>query len=268
MSDVKLAREGADDRVAKPRRRIQRIARGLGLAVALVIATLLAATLATARWGDAMLWPPPPGEPTVEIFVVNHGYHSGVVLPRRALADQASRRGLSALGMVATRFADFERLEFGWGEEAFYRQVPTVGSVTAPLALRALLRPGNASVVHVVGVRGHPRTAFPHSDLVRLKLSPAGFERLADKLDASFARDAEGRVREPIGPGLYGTSLFFHATGTFHLFHVCNHWTADLLDAAGVPTAPVVATLPAGLLLDLEWRSGLEPLPRPDAPLL
>src|SRR5262249_15857843 len=139
MSDVKLAREGADDRVAKPRRRIQRIARGLGLAVALVIATLLAATLATARWGDAMLWPPPPGEPPGESLVVNHGYHSGVVRPRRALADQASRRGLSALGMVATRFADFERLEFGWGEEAFYRQVPTVGSVTAPLALRALL---------------------------------------------------------------------------------------------------------------------------------
>jgi uncharacterized protein (TIGR02117 family) len=268
MSDVKRARNDADDGAVRPRRRFRRIARGLALAVALVIGTLLAATLATARFGDAALWPPAPGAATVEIFVVSHGYHAGVVLPRRALAEEGSRRGLAALGVLATRFADFERLEIGWGDEAFYRQVPTVGSVTAALALRALLRPGNPSVVHVVGVTGHPRTAFPHSDLVRLKLSPAGFARLADKLDASFARDGDGRVREPIGRGVYGTSLFFHATGTFHLFHVCNHWTADLLDAAGVPTAPVVATLPAGLLLDLEWRSGLEPLPRPDAPLL
>ena len=52
-------------------------------------------------------------------------------------------------------------------------------------------------------------------------------------------------------------SLFFRANGTFHLFRVCNHWIADLLDAAGVPTAPLLATLPSGLLLDLKWRSGL-----------
>jgi hypothetical protein len=45
------------------------------------------------------------------------------------------------------------------------------------------------------------------------------------------------------------------------MFNVCNHWIANLLDAAGVPTAPVLATLPFGLLLDLEWRSGLVRLP-------
>ena len=27
--------------------------------------------------------------------------------------------------------------------------------------------------------------------------------------------------------------------------------------AAGVPTAPVLATLPSGLFLDLQWRTGL-----------
>jgi Protein of unknown function (DUF2459) len=56
-------------------------------------------------------------------------------------------------------------------------------------------------------------------------------------------------------------SLFFRANGTFHLFHVSNHWIADLLDAAGVPTVPLLATLPSGLLLDLKWRSGLVRLP-------
>jgi hypothetical protein len=43
---------------------------------------------------------------------------------------------------------------------------------------------------------------------------------------------------------------------------VCNHWLADLLAAAGVSTAPVPATLPPGLFLDLEWRSGLRPVAR------
>ena len=106
-----------------------------------------------------------------------------------------------------------------------------------------------------------PETMFPLSDLVRIDLGAAGFERLAEKLDATFARGPDGLRPEELGPGLYGASLFFRANGAFHLFNVCNHWIAGLLDAAGVPTAPVLATLPFGLLLDLEWRSNLVRLP-------
>jgi hypothetical protein len=122
-----------------------------------------------------------------------------------------------------------------------------------------LLRPGNPSVLHLVGVGNDPRAMFPHSEVVRLELGAPGFERLVGKLDETLARE-EGRALE-LGPGLYGTSLFYRANGTFHLFRVCNHWVADLLDAAGVPTAPLPATLPFGLLLDLQWRAGLSRLP-------
>ena len=128
------------------------------------------------------------------------------------------------------------------------------------LAIRALFRPGNPSVLHVVGINNHPRATFAQSDVVRIELGEASLARLADRLDATFARDAAGRAEE-LGPGLYGPSLFFRANGTFHIFNVCNHWIAGLLDAAGVPTAPVLATLPFGLLIDLEWRSGLVRLP-------
>jgi uncharacterized protein (TIGR02117 family) len=154
----------------------------------------------------------------------------------------------------------------GWGDEGFYREVPTAESVTMGLAMRALFRPGNPSVLHVVGVNGDPRAMFANSDLVRVNISDAGFARLTDMLDATFARSKGSLMPEELGPGLYGTSLFFRANGAFHLFNVCNHWIANLLDAAGVPTAPVLATLPFGLLLDLEWRSGLARLPPPPAP--
>jgi uncharacterized protein (TIGR02117 family) len=231
-----------------------------GLLIAAVI--FVAAVVVTARHGDAGLWPPAPGAPTTEIFVVSHGYHAGVVISRRALADAASRRGLTTLGEISTRFADFDRLEIGWGDEGFYREVPTVASLTVAMAARALFRPGNRSVLHVVGINNDPRAAFARSDMVRIELGEASFARLADKLDATFARDEKGRP-EDLGPGLYGPSLFFRANGTFHIFNVCNHWLAGLLDAAGVPTAPVLATLPFGLLADLEWRAGLARLPAP-----
>lgn len=232
---------------------------GLGLVIAALLFAAL--TIATARWGDSSLWPPAPGAPITEIYIVNHGYHAGIAVPRAALAEQASRQGLSALGYVATRFADFDWLEIGWGDEGFYRYVPTVESLTVALALRALFRLGNPSVLHVVGVKTDPRAMFANSELVPIGLSDAGFARVAALLDSTFARSNGSVMPQDLGPGLYGTSLFFRANGAFHLFNVCNHWIARVLDAAGIPTAPVLATLPFGLLLDLRWRSGLVPLP-------
>ena len=130
------------------------------------------------------------------------------------------------------------------------------------MALRALLLPNNRSVLHVVGFRNHPRQAFARSDMVRIKVSEAGFARLLERLEATFTREEGTDFPVELGPGLYGPSLFFRANGAFHLFHVCNHWVADLLNAAGLPVTPVLATLPAGLFFDLKWRAGIGPMPR------
>jgi uncharacterized protein (TIGR02117 family) len=227
------------------------------LAAAFVV--LLGLTLVTARHGNPGIYPPAPGADSVEIFLVNHGYHTGIVLPRAATADIGERRGLAALVAVTARFAAFSSLEIGWGDEGFYRAAPTIGAVTVPLALRALFWPGNPSVVHVVGLNESPPTVFADSELVSIRLSTDGFAGMLALLDASFARTGRGELTE-LGPGLYGTSLFYRAVGAFHIFNVCNHWVARLLDAAGVPTSPVLSIAPPGLLLDLRWRSGLRSL--------
>jgi uncharacterized protein (TIGR02117 family) len=243
--------------------RLLRLA-GLGIAAAVValILALVLATVLTARFGDPALWPPGAGEPRVEIFVVSHGYHSGLVLSREAVAEAAGRQSHAALGAVSQRFAGTRWLEIGWGDEGFYRHVPDVASLTIGLAVRALFRPGNPSVVHVVGLPGHPREVFSRSDIVRIELSSGGWARMLDALEASFSKGEGGAVPQPLGPGLYGSSLFYRGVETFHVFNVCNHWAARLLSAAGVPTAPVLATLPPGLFLDLQWRAGLVALPK------
>jgi uncharacterized protein (TIGR02117 family) len=236
-----------------------RLLRRMGLGIASVVVLLIAVTLLTARSADPALWPPGPGEPRVEIFVVSHGYHSGLVLPRETMTEAASQRGHVALGAVAQRFSGYRFVEVGWGDESFYRHVPNVASLTFGLAVRALFRPGNPSVVHVVGVPGRPREVFPRAGVVRVELSGGGFARMLDALEASFGKEG-GAPPEPLGLGLYGPSLFYRSVEAFHVFNVCNHWVARLLSAAGVPTAPVPATLPPGLLLDLRWRAGLVPL--------
>jgi uncharacterized protein (TIGR02117 family) len=236
-------------------KRLRLIGVGIAAAVFALVLALIGLAVLTARSGDPALWPSAPGEPRVEIFVVSHGYHSGLVLPRQTLAQAAG--GDAALAAVSQRFAGFHWLEIGWGDEGFYRHVPDAASLTVGLAIRALLRPGNPSVVHVVGLPGHPRETFPHADLVRIELSSHGWARMLDRLEASFNKGEGAATPEPLGPGLYGPSLFYRATGAFHVFNVCNHWVARLLSAAGVPTAPVLATLPSGLFLDLQWRAGI-----------
>jgi uncharacterized protein (TIGR02117 family) len=237
---------------------MRRWARRLGWSLVLIVTVFLVAAIATARSGDPDLYPPPARAPRIDVFVVSHGYHAGIVVPRARLAEVAAQNGLHALDAVAARFDAYRWLEIGWGDEGFYTSVPTIASLTIRSAARALFLPGNPSVLHVVGLVDHPRTAFASADVARLALSEAGFARLLARIDASFAPG-----QQDLGPGLYGPSRFYRALGTFHVFNVCNHWISDLLDAAGVPTAPVLATLPPGLLLDLRWRAGAVLLPDP-----
>ena len=240
-------------------KRVRRALRRVATVFAVLFLAFLLAVVLTARSGDPAIFPG-IGDDAVPVHLVSHGYHSGLVLPRAALASEAGQRGHAALIDVAGRFAAYEVIEVGWGDEQFYRHVPTVASLELKLALQALFRPGNASVLHVVGLPAPARQVFPVSDIIALSLSREGFARLVAALEVSFAKDAQSRPFH-LGPGLYGPSLFYRAVGEFHLLNVCNHWTARLLDGAGVPTAPVLATLPAGLLLDLHWRSGLAPIP-------
>jgi uncharacterized protein (TIGR02117 family) len=240
---------------------MRRAAIGLGIGLIALLWIAGVAVIFTTRYGDPMLWPPRADTRTVEIYVVSNGYHTGVALPRATLAEFASGRGYPALLAVAQRFGQFAFVEIGWGEEAFYRNVPTVGDLTVRLALHALFAPGNPSVLHVVGLPAGPAQVFPAADIVPITLSQNGFDQMLQKIEATFVPPVNGALADA-GKGLYGPSLFYPATGTFNILHVCNHWIADLLDAAGVPTSRLLATFASGLMLDLRWRSGLRRVER------
>jgi uncharacterized protein (TIGR02117 family) len=225
-----------------------------------LLAALLLLTLVTARQADPVLYPPAEGAPSVLVHVVSHGWHSGIAAPRDALRASAERQGFGRLVAILDRFASYPFTEIGWGDERFYQETPTTADVNLASALRALFRPGNTAVLHVVGLERAAPLVFARSDVLAIRLSEAGFDRLVRFLDASIRPDEAGLPRE-IGRGLYGPSLFYAATGTFSLLQVCNHWVARGLGEAGLPYAPVLAVHPAGSFADLEWRAGALRLP-------
>ena len=242
-------------------RRGLRLARRAAVLLLSLMAVFALTAWLTARPGDPDLYPPAPGDEAVTVRLVAGAWHSGLLLPRADLARAAGEIGAGALVAVTERFRAYPALEIGWGDAGFYRGAPTIGDLDWRLALRALFTPGGRpAVLHVVGVASEPGAAFPAAEIVPLRLSRAGFRRLAAALGHSLAvRD--GHPVEA-GPGLYGPSLFYEAEGRFSLRNVCNHWSAGLLNAAGLPVAPVLDTLPRGLALDLAWRA----IPAPGAP--
>lgn len=167
------------------------------------------------------LFPPAPGAPTERIWVVSHGWHTGLVLPVRALPQDLCPEIAAYTG---TPF-----VEIGWGDEGFYR----ASKITVLLTLDAIFIP-DPSVLHVVAVPVPPHEYFNHSTIVAVELSKEGFTELSRFVCERFARE-DNRPASPLGSGIYGTSYFFRANGDYYFPKTCNTWTARALRRAGLP---------------------------------
>ena len=226
--------------------------RVLAAGLLLPVAALAIAAVVTQREGDPALYPPAEGESPVEVFVVRNWLHANLAVPVSAL-----RPGGPAAEAVAALPRGGEYVLLGWGDARHYRER---GKTLLRLLdlWRSFLAPNNPSVIHIQPLPGRPTPETTGKPVLRLALSRAGFARLNARLDRSFALEAGGPV--VAGRGRDPAALFFRSVETGDLLQVCNHWVANLLDAAGVPTTPVADTMTAGLAWDLERRAYAEPV--------
>ena len=177
-----------------------------------------------------------PTLPVLPVHVVNHGWHTGLIVP----ADSLNRK----LPELAHHFGQPAFYEIGWGDQGFY-QAP---KVTLGLALRALLG-SSGTVVHVAAVPIAPHITFPRSARVTSCLTEVELERLLDFVAHSFQRDATGQHLRPLAAGLYGHAQFYAGVGHYHILNTCNRWTAQALERAGHPLPPFWLSLTAGTVM-------------------
>ena len=170
------------------------------------------------------LFPPGPDDPIRTIYLVRHGWHAGIVVNRSDIPPGTWPQH--------NEFPEAEYLEVGWGDRDYYMALePGLGTM-----FKAGLMPTD-SVLHVVGFRGSVTDYFPHSEVIRIKLSEAGFQRLCNYIEDSYA-PGEAGPSQPLGPSLYGEGQFFLSRETYHAFNTCNAWTARALRDAGVSISP------------------------------
>ena len=222
------------------------------LLIALVLVALHLFTMA--RNGDAEL-----ASSAIQgdrILVVNHGFHSGIVISTTALRRTAidvgrqDRAAAERLRWLAGLYPTADWIEIGWGDAAFYQQTPSIADVDVLLGLMAILLLTEA-VFQVVPGWGRLDDAFPGADKVLLVVSRDGLTGLARRLAATVP---EPVPTIPVGPSLYGYGAFYPAELDYHLLRTCNHWVAWLLRATGAPASPVPGTFSIGLITELRWR--------------
>jgi uncharacterized protein (TIGR02117 family) len=195
------------------------------LAAVLVLA-VLAASACAAKQTDIPTGAIPEDAVRLKTFhVASHGWHTGIILPGSEVNAAVPRFGRD--------FGDVRYYEIGWGDEGFYR----AARIDPCLVLKAVFWPTDA-VIHVVGFSDAPSAVFPGSEVVALHVSEHGFRRLVAFIAESFARDPSGHI-QPLGPGIYGRSRFYRASGTYLLWNTCNTWTAKGLKRSGIRILPV-----------------------------
>lgn len=181
------------------------------------------------------LYPPGPAEPVKTIYVINHGWHTGIAVRRANIPE--------SVWPEHAEVADSEYLEVGWGAREFYM----APEGTLGLALKAVLWPSPA-VLHVVGFDGPVAQFFPEREIVEILVSDRGFQRLAAFIGAAHAKDGSGRTMV-VGRGHYANSRFYAAREKYSLLKTCNTWTARALRAAGLPITSLYA-VSAGNVMD------------------
>lgn len=169
--------------------------------------------------------PPTPaaGQGGMSLAVVDRGWHTDVALPVEGMP--APLAGL-AKSYPGTRF-----LVFGFGDRDYYMSRETTLGQTF-----SAMFPG-PGVLLVTALSRPPEEAFGRDQVVRLTVSPVGFDKIVAFLWQAFDTTG-GTAPLRLGDGPYPGSTFYASSQTYDAFRNCNTWTAQALASGGLPIDP------------------------------
>jgi uncharacterized protein (TIGR02117 family) len=161
--------------------------------------------------------PPQPADATV--YVLLHEWHTEISVPARRITG-----GLTRFRAI---FPDAEYLSFGFGERLYF-QKPHTGFIDMVEAVF----PGPGTIL-TTALAAPPDREYHDVETVKLHLTQAQLDRLADFLWDSFEKTPDGRLNR-LGDGRFPGYVFYGAAPTYSGFYTCNTWTMEALDKAGL----------------------------------
>lgn len=155
----------------------------------------------------------------VTIFVIKRSWHTDIGFEA---ADLHPPLATLRPGLPAARY-----LLFGFGDKHYLlkRENSFEGMVGA-------VWPGEGLVL-VTGLAGTPEQAFGVAGVTRLTVSAAQAARLEEFVWNTLA--TQDGIAVALAPGPYEGSRYYPSTLRYSGLHTCNTWTAEGLQAAGLP---------------------------------
>jgi len=139
--------------------------------------------------GEWRYLPESPGDER-ELFVINHGWHTGIVISESNLGPD--------LEPVRKAVGEAPFYEFGWGDFAFYQSE----DITTSLTLKAVFWP-TRSVVQVLKLSSDLDSYFLSSEVIALRVSEEAHDLISVEIGKSFARDDTAGIKK-IRSGKHG----------------------------------------------------------------
>ena len=176
--------------------------------------------------------PPQPADATV--YILLHEWHTEISVPAARITG-----GLTRFRSI---FPDAAYFSFGFGERLYFQKPHTnfVDMVEAVI-------PGPGTIL-ATALAAPPDQEYHDVQMVKLQLTQAQLDRLADYLWDSFEKTPDGRL-DKLGDGKFPGYVFYGAAPTYSGFFTCNTWTMEALDKAGLD-AGASGTLFASQVMD------------------
>jgi uncharacterized protein (TIGR02117 family) len=158
------------------------------------------------------------------VYVIARGWHTDI-----ALAAQDLDGPLAAL---KESFPGARYLTFGFGDRTYILSRQT----TFADLVRAMF-PGRGAML-VTALQAPLPEAFGGRNVIALRLPQPGFRRVATFVWEYFDKDLSSEARR-IADGPYLGSAFYSSVGIYDAVHTCNTWTAEVLQAGGLPVSTI-----------------------------
>jgi uncharacterized protein (TIGR02117 family) len=174
------------------------------------------------------------------VYVIQRDWHTDIGLPVAQIAGP--------LTTLETPFPGVRFLTFGFGE----RQFLISGKATISTMLAALLP--NQSALLMTALRATPAQAFGSRNVVALRVSRAGLDRIEAAIWQEFELSPAGEPAR-IADGPYPGSVFYAARDTYDGLFTCNTWTAQTLQAGGLPMPGTGVLFSGQVMGNARWIS-------------
>ena len=172
--------------------------------------------------------------------MIERDWHTDIALPVEDIAGP--------LAVLERHFPGVRVLTFGFGERQFL-----INRETDFITMLAALLPSRSALL-VTALRASPQQAFGARNVVALRVSRAGLDRIEAAIWHEFEHTPTAEpVRLADGP--YPGSAFYAATDTYYGLFTCNTWTAETLQTGGLPVGAIGVLFAGQVMGPARWIS-------------